>query len=92
MDRKSNVWQNSAVRFIQSLNVNETYPSVSNGDATLYGTCYDTLATWYLGAVDTIADSTKEFLKRHQSSQDGFFIGPELLAFDPTDARNTGDL
>jgi Prenyltransferase and squalene oxidase repeat len=77
-------WRAGAVRFLQSMRdpVSGGSRSVTGGPVTLYGTCYESLGGFYLGANGGLPDERRRFIVERQDPQTGFMIGPELRDFE----------
>jgi hypothetical protein len=78
-------WRARAVRFLQSMRdpLSGGCRSVPDGLVTLYGTCYESLGEYYLGAIGGLPAERRRFIVECQDPQTGFMIGPELRDFEP---------
>lgn len=73
------------IDFIESCIDKKTgaYSSSYNGQNTLYGTCYALMTQYYLGYTPNCVDQSINFILTCQDETTGYFIGPELIGFQP---------
>lgn len=73
----------SIIKFLDSIQNNNGYPSVPGGNITLYGTCYSLLTRFYFGDQSFLTDDITKFIQNCQI-ETGEFIGPELIDYVPS--------
>jgi hypothetical protein len=78
-------WEKQVVAFLKRIINAGLLPSVPNGNTTLYGTCYGAMGQFYLNELPVVNDAIPELIFQSQCPDTGYFIGPELQDYFPSE-------